>query len=94
ASVVRPAIGIALGIARRHGFGYGQCNPSMRKRYNKVDAPARYTVQVYPKSCSAILISLDNKGIWNLRSAIWPRQYLGQQLYIRVWNNEQSLYKA
>ncbi|KAL9261174.1 L-ascorbate oxidase-like protein [Drosera capensis] len=73
-------------------FGYGQWNPGMRKRYNKVDAPARYTVQVYPKSWSAILVSLDNKGIWNLRSAIWPRQYLGQQLYIRVWNDEQSLY--
>lgn len=37
-------------------------------------------------------MSLDNKGIWNLRSANWPRRYLGQELYIRVWNDEKSMY--
>jgi len=41
---------------------------------------------------SVILISLDNKGMWNLRFAIWERWYLGQELYLRVWNNEQSIY--
>ncbi|XP_042509457.1 L-ascorbate oxidase homolog [Macadamia integrifolia] len=74
------------------GFGSKQWTPAMRKRYNLYDAVARYTVQVYPNSWSAILVSLDNKGMWNLRSQIWARQYLGQQLYIRVWNNEQSYY--
>lgn len=48
--------------------------------------------QVYPNSWTAILASLDNKGMWNLRSSVWPRNYLGQQVYLRVWNNEHSLY--
>lgn len=64
----------------------------MRKRYNMVDGISRHTVQVYPGCWSAILVSLDNKGMWNLRSQDWPRRYLGQQVYIRVWNNEKSLY--
>ncbi|CAH1417465.1 unnamed protein product [Lactuca virosa] len=75
------------------GFGGGQWNSTMRSRfYNLNDATTRYTVQVYPKSWSSILVSLDNKGMWNLRSANWPRQYLGQQLYARVWNDEKSLF--
>lgn len=74
------------------GYGSGQWTPDMRKRYNMADAVSRDTVQVYPLSWSAILVSLDNKGMWNLRSAIWSKQYLGQQLYIRVWNNEKSPY--
>lgn len=46
--------------------------------------------QVYPNGWSAILVSLDNQGMWNLRSASWDRQYLGQQLYLRVWTAQQS----
>ncbi|KAG9159335.1 hypothetical protein Leryth_017964 [Lithospermum erythrorhizon] len=74
------------------GYGAGQWNATLRRKYNLIDANPRYTVQVYPNSWSAILVSLDNKGMWNLRSAIWPRRYLGQELYMRVWNNEKSLY--
>ncbi|KAK4393339.1 L-ascorbate oxidase [Sesamum angolense] len=74
-------------------FGSGKWNTTLRRRfYNYNDAPTRYTVQVYPYSWSAILVSLDNKGMWNLRSANWPRRYLGQELYVRVWNEERSLY--
>ncbi|MFS7955836.1 putative cupredoxin, multicopper oxidase, type 2 [Helianthus anomalus] len=60
--------------------------------YNLNDATTRHTVQVYPKSWSAILVSLDNKGMWNLMSTIWPRRYLGQELYVRVWNDEKSFH--
>ncbi|XLU41649.1 hypothetical protein S245_036463, partial [Arachis hypogaea] len=74
------------------GYENGVWTPASRNTYNLADAVPRYTVQVYPKSWTAILVSLDNKGMWNLRSAIWPRQYLGQELYLRVWNNEKSLY--
>ncbi|CAK9166432.1 unnamed protein product [Ilex paraguariensis] len=74
------------------GFGFGKWNISMREQYNLVDAPTRYTVQVYPESWSAILVSADNKGMWNLRSAIWPSRYLGQQLYLRVWDPVTSLF--
>ncbi|KAG5098083.1 hypothetical protein JHK82_047937 [Glycine max] len=74
------------------GYGNGLWIPDSRKTYNLVDGMTRHTVQVYPNSWSAILVSLDNKGMWNLRSAIWPQRYLGQELYLRVWNNEQSVY--
>ncbi|CAI9110106.1 OLC1v1010072C1 [Oldenlandia corymbosa var. corymbosa] len=74
------------------GFANGVWNPSLRNRYNLDDAPTRNTVQVYPMGWSAILIPFDNKGMWNLRSQDWARRYLGQELYIRVWNTEQSLY--
>ncbi|CAN6680210.1 unnamed protein product [Malus baccata var. baccata] len=63
---------------------------AMRRRYNLVDTVPRHTFQVYPLGWTAVLVSLDNKGMWNLRSAIWSKRYLGQQLYIRIWNNEHS----
>ncbi|KAI4967753.1 hypothetical protein ZWY2020_015119 [Hordeum vulgare] len=72
------------------GYGNGgQWTENERLNYNLVDAQARHTVQVYPNGWSAILVSLDNQGMWNLRSANWDRQYR-QQLYLRVWTAEQS----
>ncbi|KAL2531887.1 SKU5 similar 17 [Abeliophyllum distichum] len=68
------------------GFGSGQWTQDSRKGYNLVDALTRHTTQVYPKSWTAILVSLDNQGMWNVRSAMWERQYLGQQFYLRVYN--------
>ncbi|KAG8367057.1 hypothetical protein BUALT_Bualt16G0032800 [Buddleja alternifolia] len=73
------------------GFGSGQWTQDSRKTYNLVDALTRHTTQVYPNSWTAILVSLDNQGMWNLRSAMWGRQYLGQQLYLRVYNPTQHL---
>ncbi|VFQ92051.1 unnamed protein product [Cuscuta campestris] len=72
------------------GFGSGKWTDASRKSYNLVDALTRHTTQVYPGSWSAILVSLDNQGMWNLRSAIWDRRYLGQQLYLRVYNSVQN----
>ncbi|KAK8677668.1 hypothetical protein V6N13_143193 [Hibiscus sabdariffa] len=31
------------------------------------------------------------QGMWNLRSEYWARQYLGQQLYLRVYTDSTSL---
>ncbi|XP_021838308.1 L-ascorbate oxidase homolog [Spinacia oleracea] len=73
------------------GFGSSEWTPKRRSEYNLVDAVSRSTVQVFRNSWTAVLGSLDNKGMWNLRSAIWHRQYLGQQVYLRVWNDETSL---
>ncbi|KAL1077570.1 hypothetical protein V6Z11_D10G104400 [Gossypium hirsutum] len=73
------------------GFGSGQWNPHKRKTYNLVDALTRHTTQVYPNSWTAVLISMDNQGMWNLRSAAWGRQYLGQQFYLRVFDPVRSL---
>ncbi|KAI5665895.1 hypothetical protein M9H77_15748 [Catharanthus roseus] len=73
------------------GYGSGQWTGASRAKYNLVDALTRHTAQVFPNSWTAILVSLDNQGMWNLRSAIWERQYLGQQLYLRVYNPVKSL---
>ncbi|KAK6131401.1 hypothetical protein DH2020_034844 [Rehmannia glutinosa] len=62
-----------------------------RNQYNLRDAVSRSTVQVYPKSWTAIYIALDNVGMWNLRSEFWARQYLGQQFYLRVYTASTSL---
>lgn len=45
-------------------------------------------VQVYPGAWTAILISLDNVGIWNLRTENLDSWYRGQETYIRVVNPE------
>ncbi|CAN8264119.1 unnamed protein product [Cochlearia groenlandica] len=73
------------------GFGSGQWTPASRPLYNLDDALTRHTTQVYPESWTTILVSLDNQGMWNMRSAIWEREYLGQQFYLKVWDPVQSL---
>lgn len=45
-------------------------------------------VQVYPGAWTAILISLDNVGVWNIRTENLDSWYLGQETYIRVVNPE------
>ncbi|XP_031380787.1 L-ascorbate oxidase homolog [Punica granatum] len=67
------------------GMDGGKWSPASRKEYNLVDAVSRCTIQVYPNSWTAIYISLDNVGMWNLRTEFWARQYLGQQFYLRVF---------
>ncbi|KAJ4812500.1 SKU5 similar 17 [Rhynchospora pubera] len=73
------------------GYGSGAWTESQRSTYNLVDTTSRHTVQVYPNGWSAIFVSLDNQGMWNIRSSMWARQYLGQQFYFRVWTQQQSL---
>ncbi|KAJ9669971.1 hypothetical protein PVL29_026504 [Vitis rotundifolia] len=68
------------------GYGFGQWTTATRKSYNLIDALTRHTAQVYPRSWTTIWVSLDNQGMWNMRSAVWERQYLGQQFYLRVFN--------
>ncbi|GMP59486.1 hypothetical protein CsSME_00022756 [Camellia sinensis var. sinensis] len=53
--------------------------------------PEFHMCSVYPKSWTAIYVALDNVGMWNLRSEFWARQYLGQQLYVRVYIASTSL---
>lgn len=68
----------------------GQWTPASGLGYNLRDAIARCTVQVYPKSWSAVYIALDNVGMWNVRSENWVRQYLGQQFYLRIFSTANS----
>nr|CAD1835199.1 unnamed protein product [Ananas comosus var. bracteatus] len=72
------------------GMDLGKWSPTSRKGYNLVDAISRCTVQVYPQGWTAVYVSLDNIGMWNLRSEIWQRRYLGQQFYLRIYTPSHS----
>nr|GMC96173.1 L-ascorbate oxidase homolog [Ipomoea batatas]GME14483.1 L-ascorbate oxidase homolog [Ipomoea batatas]GME21290.1 L-ascorbate oxidase homolog [Ipomoea batatas] len=69
----------------------GRWSPEKRKNYNLVDAVSRHSIQVYPNSWAAIMTTMDNAGMWNLRSDMWEKAYLGQQLYFSVLSPERSL---
>ncbi|XP_047327257.1 L-ascorbate oxidase homolog [Impatiens glandulifera] len=73
------------------GMDGGTWSSASRANYNLRDAIARCTIQVYPKSWTAIYVGLDNVGMWNVRSEFWARQYLGQQFYLRVYTTSTSL---
>ncbi|GMJ00395.1 hypothetical protein like AT4G12420 [Hibiscus trionum] len=72
------------------GMDYGEWSENSRGTYNKWDGIARSTTQVYPGAWTAILISLDNVGVWNLRTENLDSWYLGQETYIRVVNPEKT----
>ncbi|KAI4323842.1 hypothetical protein L6164_023417 [Bauhinia variegata] len=72
------------------GYSYGNWSEDSRNSYNKWDAISRCTVQVYPEAWTAILISLDNPGVWNLRSENLDKWYLGQETYLRIVNPEEN----
>lgn len=69
----------------------GKWTPEKRVNYNLLDAVSRHTIQVFPKSWSAVLLTFDNAGMWNIRSENWERHYLGQQMYASVLSPERSL---
>ncbi|CAM8987291.1 unnamed protein product [Rhodiola kirilowii] len=73
------------------GMEKGSWSNASRSQYNLADAVSRSTAQVYPQSWTAIYVMLDNVGMWNLRNQIWARQYLGQQLYLRVYTSSGSV---
>lgn len=51
-------------------------------------------LKVFPGAWTAILVYLDNAGIWNLRSENLNSWYLGQEVYIQVVNPEADLNEA
>lgn len=70
------------------GMDYGEWTENSRGTYNKWDGIARTSAQVYPGAWTAVLVSLDNVGIWNLRTENLDSWYLGQETYIKVVNPE------
>nr|CAB3474617.1 unnamed protein product [Digitaria exilis] len=46
---------------------------------------------VYPRSWTAVMLTFDNAGMWNIRSNLWERHYLGEQLYVSVVSPARSL---
>ncbi|KAK8590961.1 hypothetical protein V6N13_031031 [Hibiscus sabdariffa] len=69
----------------------GTWSPEKRMNYNLLDAMSRHTIQVFPKSWAAVFITFDNAGMWNIRSEVWDRHYLGQQLYFSSLSPNRSL---
>ncbi|CAD6213144.1 unnamed protein product [Miscanthus lutarioriparius] len=72
------------------GMDYGEWTEDSRGTYNKGDGVARSTIQVYPGAWAAVLVSLDNVGVWNVRSENLDSWYLGQEVYVRVVNPEDT----
>ncbi|MQM18960.1 hypothetical protein Taro_051959 [Colocasia esculenta] len=72
------------------GMDYGEWTESSRGTYNKWDGVARCTTQVFPGAWTAVLVSLDNVGLWNVRAQNLDTWYLGQETYLRVVNPEQT----
>ncbi|KAI5321024.1 hypothetical protein L3X38_030094 [Prunus dulcis] len=69
----------------------GRWAPEKRKNYNLLDGVSRHTIQVFPKSWAAIMLTFDNAGMWNVRSEQSERRYLGQQFYVSVLSPARSL---
>ncbi|KAI4370678.1 hypothetical protein MLD38_019001 [Melastoma candidum] len=68
------------------GFGNGNWTPGDRSTYNTNDPVVRSTVQVYPGRWTTVYAYLDNPGMWNLRSQNVRNWYLGQEMYVRVYD--------
>ncbi|OMO62790.1 Multicopper oxidase, type 1 [Corchorus olitorius] len=68
------------------GYGNGNWTPSSREDYNIIDPIVRSTIQVYPAGWTAVYVYLDNPGMWNLRSQNLMKWYMGEELYIRVYD--------
>lgn len=76
------------------GMGSGNWTENSRGSYNRWDAISRSTVQVFAGGWTAVLVYLDNVGIWNLRSENLDRWYLGQETYMRIVNPEDTSNKT
>ncbi|XP_075501056.1 monocopper oxidase-like protein SKS1 [Primulina tabacum] len=76
------------------GMGFGEWTENNRGSYNRWDAISRSTVQVYSGGWTAVYVSLDNVGIWNLRTENLDRWYLGQETYMRITNPEDPTKKT
>ncbi|KAJ0611581.1 putative L-ascorbate oxidase [Helianthus annuus] len=72
------------------GMDYGTWTENSRSVYNKWDGVARSTTQVFPGAWTAILVYLDNAGLWNLRTQNLDSWYLGQEVYLSVINPEKT----
>lgn len=72
-------------------MGVGKWSSEKRTEYNMIDAVSRSSIHVFQNSWTAILLTFDNCGMWNLKSEILERSYLGQQLYFSVQSGTRSL---
>ncbi|CAI9106408.1 OLC1v1005557C1 [Oldenlandia corymbosa var. corymbosa] len=76
------------------GMGTGNWTESSRGSYNRWDALSRSTTQVFPGGWTSVFVSLDNVGVWNLRSENLDRWYLGEETYMKIVNPEDHINKT
>ncbi|ESQ43424.1 hypothetical protein EUTSA_v10013035mg [Eutrema salsugineum] len=69
---------------------FGNWTEDRKGSYNNWDAISRSTIEVYPGAWTAVLMSLDNVGVWNIRVENLDRWYLGQETYMRIVNPEEN----
>ncbi|KAJ4907484.1 Monocopper oxidase-like protein SKS2 [Raphanus sativus] len=69
---------------------FGNWTEDRKGSYNNWDAISRSTIEVYPGAWTAVLMSLDNAGVWNIRVENLDRWYLGRETYIRIVNPEEN----
>nr|CAB3466684.1 unnamed protein product [Digitaria exilis] len=74
----------SMNQARSIRMDYGEWSENSRGTYNKWDGVSRCTTQVFPGAWTAVMLSLDSPGFWNVRTEILDTWYLGQETYIRV----------
>ncbi|MED6109051.1 hypothetical protein PIB30_116819 [Stylosanthes scabra] len=72
------------------GVGEGEWRSESRSSYNLYDPVARSTAQVYPGGWSAVYVYPDNPGMWNLRSQKLKNWFLGEELYVRVYDPDSN----
>ncbi|KAJ8650046.1 hypothetical protein MRB53_003069 [Persea americana] len=70
------------------GMDYGNWTENERHQYNNWDAVSRSTTQVFPGAWTAVLVALDNVGLWNIRAANLDTWYLGTETYMKIYNPE------
>mgnify|MGYP003702480411 CR=1 FL=1 len=70
--------------------GAEQCGYTRKRIADWLNCSLDGAVQVYPRAWTAVLVALDNVGMWNLRSEDWARRYQGQQFYLRVYTPSHS----
>ncbi|RWW67998.1 hypothetical protein BHE74_00024535 [Ensete ventricosum] len=66
-------------------------------RYNTTLVPDGIdyeTINVFPGAWTAVLVSLDSVGFWNVRVENLDTWYLGQEVYVRVVNPEDNSNKT
>ncbi|KAL6503836.1 Serine/threonine protein kinase [Orobanche gracilis] len=64
----------------------------MEIRNNHLGRKSELTV--FAGGWTAVFVSLDNVGVWNLRTEILDRWYLGQETYMRIINPENNANKT
>ncbi|ESQ54779.1 hypothetical protein EUTSA_v10024736mg [Eutrema salsugineum] len=69
---------------------FGIWSEDKKGSYNNYDAISRSTIEVYPGGWTAVLLSLDNVGVWNIRVENLDRWYLGEETYMRIINPEEN----